>query len=172
MDIDPKTFPSRTFARFMAHNQLMADATGRPIVAAVQRLGGKTFTQEVVPDGQAPTITQDSGFQMGMSVNTTPLENVPQRDDLAQSAPTPPDELADCHLEALTAQQGIDETLFGEVVKNTINSNRFPELYQSCGTQEAAMEVEAVVAAEIVAAYRRIKQKQDCPIVQGLNKLL
>ena len=177
MDIDPKTYPSRTFTRFTARNQLLADATGRPIVSSVQRLGGKTYVQEAIPDGKAPSISQNpgdsaTGLHLGLSRSHPGLGNTPvgsnqdgaDANSLSEDSSLAPQNAAQC--------SGIDEALFEEVVKTTFNPNRFPDLYQSCGTQEAAFEVEAAVAAEIVAAYRQIKDKQDCPIVQSLNKLL
>lgn len=171
MDIDPKTYPSRTFARFTAHNQLMADITGQPIVASVQRLGGKTFTQEAIPDGEAPSVKSDSeasssAFQMNMSINVAGHQG---RD---RQAPGLSGDTPESDLETSLPGPSLDEALFAEIVKTTLNPTRFPDLYRSCGTQEAAMEVEAMVAAEIVSAYRRIKQNQDCSVVQGLNKLL
>ncbi len=66
----------------------------------------------------------------------------------------------------------LDEVLFEEIAQNTFNANRYPELYQSCGTRKAAKAVEARVAADLVATYKRIKRAQECPIVQSLNRLL
>jgi len=173
MDIDPKTYPSRNFVRFTAHNQLMADATGVPFMAAVQRLGGKTYTQEAIPNGEVPSITtKGGGLQMGMSLNTGCVESPPHPEEGEEKTSPFSNELSSLASDFVDQNEGIDEALFEEVVKNTINPNRFPDLYRSCGTQEAAMAVEAMVAAEIVSAYRRIKRKQDCPIVQDLNKLL
>lgn len=171
MDIDPKTYPSRTFARFTAHNQLMADLTGQPVVASVQRLGGKTFMQEALPDGEAPSVksgseASSSAFRMNMSVDMAGQQG---RD---RQAPDLSGETPESDLETSLLEPSLDEALFAEIVKTTLNPTRFPDLYRSCGTQEAAMEVEALVAAEIVSVYRRIKQNQDCSVVQGLNKLL
>lgn len=177
MDIDPKTYPSRTFARFTARNQLMADATGRPIMASVQRLGGKTYIQEAIPDGDAPSIAKDpsdfaTGLHLGLSISPTDLANTPGSSNQDRDGATSLNQEVSSESPNTSQSLGIDEALFEEVVKITFSPNRCPDLYQSCGTQEAAMEVEATVAAEIVAAYRQIKQKQDCPIVQSLNKLL
>lgn len=177
MDIDPKTYPSRMFARFTAHNQLMADVTGQTITSSVQRLGGATYMQQAIPDGDSPSISTDSsprsgGFRMGFSINPSSAEDTTRRVR---------GESHDCQpLGALSALEsgddclsnGIDEALFEEIVQTTFSPNRYPELYQSCGTQKAATEVETRVAAEIVAAYRTIKRKQDCLIVQSLNNLL
>lgn len=66
----------------------------------------------------------------------------------------------------------LDEDLFEEVAKTLFHADRYPELYQSCGTPKAAKAVEAKVAAELVATYLQIKLKQQCPIVKRLNALL
>lgn len=66
----------------------------------------------------------------------------------------------------------LDEVLFEEIVSTTFNKNRYPELYQSCGTQRAAKAVEARVAADLIDTYLQIKRKQKCPIVKRLNALL
>jgi hypothetical protein len=66
----------------------------------------------------------------------------------------------------------LDEVLFEEIAEITCSANRYPELYRSCGTQQAAKALETQVAAEMVAAYLQIKLKQRCPIVARLNALL
>jgi hypothetical protein len=176
MDIDPKTYPSRTFARFTAHNQLVADATGRTITASVQRLGGQTYMQEAIPDGEMPSLSQNpsgfaAGFTMGLSVKpTTPESTPPGSSDKDRNSPS--DQVSSLEPENQLSNSGLDEALFEEIVKTTLNPQQYPELYQCCGTQKAAMAVEDRVAAEIVTAYRFIKQKQACPIVQSLNQLL
>jgi hypothetical protein len=177
MDIDPKTYPSRAFARFTARTQLLSDAAGRPIVSSVQRLGGQAYVQKAVPDGEAPTISQDpggsaTGLRLGFSISPFNRGNTPIGSNQAWDAACAPN--GDTNLEPQDTSQrtGIDDALFEEVAKTALNPNRFPDLYQSCGSQQAAMEVEALVAAEIVAAYRRIKANQDSLIVQNLNQLL
>ncbi|MDJ0702921.1 MAG: hypothetical protein QNJ46_06530 [Leptolyngbyaceae cyanobacterium MO_188.B28] len=176
MDIDPKTYPSRVFARFTAHTQLTADATGQPITTAVQRLGGDTYSQQVIPDGESPAISTDSGsfaggFTRGLSANPTSAEDTTHGGNESQDSKSPMDPPSlESGNESPTC--GIDEALFEEIVQTLFNPNRCPELYHSCGTQKAAKEVEARVSADIVAAYRQIKRKQACPIVQRLNTLL
>lgn len=176
MNIDPTTYPSRTFARFTAHNQLMADATGQTIMASVQRLGGQTYVQEAVPDGEMPYRSQNpsgfaAGFSIGLSVKPTTPEATPLSSSDKNQNPTS-DQVSAVEPETQPSASDIDEALFDEIVKTALNPQRFPELYESCGTQKAAMAVEERVAAEIVTVYRAIKQKQACPIVQGLNQLL
>ena len=177
MDIDPKTYPSRMFVRFTAHNQLTADASGQTITVSVQRLGGDNYVQQAIPDGESPSLATDSGsfacgFRMGLSVNPTSAENTTQggKDESQDSKPS--GEPSGLMGGDKSPKCGIDEVLFEEIVQTLFNPNRYPELYHSSGTQKAATEVEARVAVEIVTAYRTIKQKQDCPIVQRLNSLL
>ncbi|MBE7380680.1 MAG: hypothetical protein F6J95_004645 [Leptolyngbya sp. SIO1E4] len=166
MDSDPKNYPSRMFIRFTARNQLIADATGRPIAAMVQRLGGDAYVQRVNPETEAPALAADDdadGFLEGVSLEMSP--------DLQTQSGTPETETGK------DASQGdvdccVDDALFAEIVKTTLNPSHHPELYQPCQTSQLAKAIEASVAAEIVATYRQIKRKQTCPIVQGLNKLL
>ncbi len=66
----------------------------------------------------------------------------------------------------------LDEALFEEIAKTTFHINHHPELYKSCGTQQAASQVEAHIAAEIVETYKQIKRRQEWAIVQRLNALL
>ena len=160
MDIDPTTYPSRTFVRFTAHNQLQADATGKPITAAIKRSGCGTYTQKAMPGGDFPPPISESdsgdGFDLGL---------------LMDSACSDDTETGGCAVAAATHE--FDNSLFEEIVKTTFSANRYPQLYQCCGTQKAAAEVEIKVATEIVSAYRRINQKQqDCLLVQRLNSLL
>ena len=159
MDIDPRNYPSRTFVRFIAQNQLQADATGQPIKAAIKRLGG-TYIQQAMPGGELPFLAADSnttggGISFGFSLDSSSTTSWE-----ADSYATNP------------SIDEVDADLFEEIVKTTFSPSRYPALYQSCGTQKAAAEVEAKVATEIVAAYRQISQKQDCLIVQRLNDLL
>ncbi|EKU97512.1 hypothetical protein Lepto7375DRAFT_6708 [Leptolyngbya sp. PCC 7375] len=177
MDIDPRTYPSRTFVRFTAHNQLQADATGVPVTASVQRLGGDSYTQQAIPDGDSPSIMHgSSGFSMGFSVSPAndenPIEEPTHGGGENDQTLMPFEEPADLECENQASISGVDEALFEDIIKTTINPNSCPELFQSCGTQEAAKALEARIAARIVAAYRKIKQQQDCPIVQRFNNLL
>lgn len=169
MEIDPKTYPSRSFIRFTAQNQILADLTGQPINTFVQRFGGESYVQQVTPGDQPNPKSSNSnnqGIDLRMGLSVTPVT---------------PDSLFDGHNLQNTSEQVsennpqesiFDEELFEEIAKVTFSPNRYPELYQSCGTQKAAAQVEAQVADEIVATYKRIKQQQECPIVQSLNSLL
>jgi len=66
----------------------------------------------------------------------------------------------------------LDEAFFEEIATTAFNAHRYPELYQSSGTQRAAKAVEARIAAELVETYKQIKLKKERPIVQSLNNLL
>ncbi|MGA7934185.1 MAG: hypothetical protein WCA35_11610 [Kovacikia sp.] len=81
-----------------------------------------------------------------------------------------PGDPADSISEALDSV--LDEALFEEIASTAFNTNRHPELYESCGTQRAAKAIEIRVAAEIVETYLQFKLKQRCPIVESLNALL
>ncbi len=173
MEIDASTYPSRAFIRFTAQNQLMADLTGRPITAMVQRLGGESYVQQVMPEDQPKTLHPDDsnlGFSLGMSVN--PVESNGSYGDSQVHAQTPLDPPGSEVPHNGSETEILDEALFEEIAKTSFSPNRYPELYQSCGTRRAAAAIEAQVAKEIVATYKQIKQKQQCPIVQGLNGLL
>ncbi|SRR5579883_2162553 len=50
MSIDPSTYPSRAFIRFMAQNQLRADLTGQSFTTSIQRSGGESYLQQVTPN--------------------------------------------------------------------------------------------------------------------------
>lgn len=130
MEIDPTTYPSRAFIRFMAQNQLKADLTGLSFTATVQRADGDAYVQSVEP--------------------SNPTESFSEAPEDAE----------------------LDEVLFEEIARTLFNSKRYPELYESCGTQKAAKALEAKVAAELVQSYLQIKRKQRCPIVERLNALL
>lgn len=175
MEIDPTTYPSRSFIRFTAQNQLVADLTGRPITVMVKRLGGESYTQQVTPVDQPDSDkadTPDLGFRFGLSLNMSQAEDPLSGDSQEPSPPPNAEDLAAVPTSETGEHPVLDEALFEEVAKITFSSNRYPELYQSCGTRRAAQAIEVQVANEIVAAYKQIKQKQDCPIVKRLNGLL
>ena len=179
MDIDPKTYPTRMFIRLVAHQQLLADATGQPISVMMQRSGREPYVQSLSPDADFPGQTSNSqdfvdglSFSMGASVNPTEAgAKDPKSFEDALSMPAQ-GQAIDPKQGQNTSSSEIDEALFADLVKNAFYPSRNPELYQSCGTAKAAAAVETRVIAEIVAAYRQIKSKQGCPVVQGLNKLL
>jgi hypothetical protein len=174
MDIDPRTYPTRMYIRFLAHQQLVADQTGQPITVLMQRLGREPYVQTITPGDEAPGLAPNAGNATGdpslrIGVSVTPTRDNTGADTFSADA-------AELNSPAPTATSGvdtaIDTALFDEIVQTLFNPTCHPELYQSCGTIAAAAELETQLAAEIVATYRQIKQQQDCPTVQSLNKLL
>jgi hypothetical protein len=174
MEIDVSTYPSRAFIRFTAQNQLIADLTGQPVHAMVQRLGGESYTQQVMPGNQPNMINpanSDLGLDLDISINHQSSAH-DLNGDIQASEQHSPAELISQADDRAFEEAILDETLFDEIAKTSFNPNRYPELYQSCGTRRAAAAIEAQVAAEIVAIYQQIKQQQQCSIVRGLNSLL
>ncbi|NER80844.1 MAG: hypothetical protein F6K42_14995 [Leptolyngbya sp. SIO1D8] len=181
MDSDPKNYPSRMFIRFTARNQLTADATGRPIAAMVQRFGGEAYVQRMIPENESSSssvaeggFSEDLGLEFSMdSIPSGDPTDHPLENNQAHVTPDKaPQVETDNTAVVPNADCCIDDALFSEIVKTTFNHSRYPELFQSCGTSQAAREVEAKVAADIIASYRQIKRRQSSPVVQGLNKLL
>jgi len=157
-DFDPNTYPSRRFIRFTAERQLMADATGQPNTMTIQRLGRSTYVQTFDPD---PSIG-DRGAEE--------LDDTEEEVPAAAPSATPMTE-AFAATDAPPAN-GIDETLFAEIVETVFQPNHHPELYQACATVTAAGQVEVDVATEIVEAYRHIKRNESSLRVQRLNRLM
>jgi hypothetical protein len=62
-------------------------------------------------------------------------------------------------------EQVIDERLFKEITQTTFSCH--PELYESCGTQSAAKELEDRITIELLAKYKQVKLIQN-----SLNQLL
>jgi len=172
MDIDPTVYPSRVFARLLAHTQLTADITGCPITISVQRLGEVAYDQNVIPGGepQLPS-TSSSHPTLGLRFNlSASLHSAPSSNSASPIHPLN-DAIVDSSSQARDSQ-GIDQALFEDVAKTVFSPNRYPDLYRSCGTRAAAAELEVKVATEIVATYKQIMDNRDCSTVQGLNDLL
>mgnify|MGYP006266819883 CR=1 FL=1 len=175
INFEPGTYPSRMFIRFTARNQLMADATGQPITAMVQRLGGGNSVQRAIPGGPSPIIAPNGqeqggtwGAELSMAAGSDDESVLPGADSQYLPGDGSSADGASCEVPTL----GIDEELFTEIVKTRFNAQCYPQLYRSCGTVEATRSLEYEVAAEIVETYRRIKQQQQSGIVQDLNRLL
>lgn len=98
---------------------------------------------------------------------TTMTQRLGEEHSVQEVTPGDPMEATD-----LPENATLDQALFEEIAQITFNSNRYPELYQSCGTRKAAKAVELRVAAELVATYKWIKRARECPIVQSLNRRL
>jgi hypothetical protein len=106
--------------------------------------------------------------QLLADITGSPISTFVQRmGEEASAQQVIPSEGSDTSLET-----SLDEELFEEVAQIVFNSNRYPELYESCGSKRAAAAVEARIADEFVETYKQIKQKQNCSLVQRLNSLL
>lgn len=149
MKIDASTYPSRAFIRFTAQNQLLADLTGRPITTVIQRHVGESYVQPVLPTNRADKTDQLASLGEPASQN-----------------------IAEGSKNTVSEPETLDEALFEEIARTSFSPNRYPELYQSCGTRRAAAAIEIQVANEIVAIYQQIKKQQRNPMVQNLNGLL
>jgi hypothetical protein len=164
--LDANRYPSRTFIRFTAHNQLLADLTGETVTASVQRWGGQTYLQTAQPGKALPSLSNQSGAETGQLTLEMALHRSTDPTPLSQStAPS----LSQANPAAPAA---IDESLFTEVTQTLFQVCRSPKLYQDCGSPEEARTVEGEVATEIIATYRKIKQNQASSIVQRLNQQL
>jgi hypothetical protein len=175
MEFDVRTYPSRTFIRFTAHNQLVADLTGHPITATVQRLGREGYVQQVTPNNKPSTVRLDHSepnVSFGMSVDIVGYGDNANPEHQDSNRKPEIEEMISDSTSTTSQTNGLDEALFEEIISITFNPNRYPELYQSCGTPKAAADVETRIATEIIETYKQIKLKQQCPIVQGLNGLL
>lgn len=176
MDFDLKTVPSRMFIRFVARKQLLVDMTGQATPVYIKRMGRNPFVQQLTPGGE-PTIWSSTrsdemdGSRMGVLLNRRSDRPNPKAENSGSSAFDGSD-APSSKIEPSTTAEDIDEELFKAIVDTTFTSSRHPELFQPCGTVEAATEVEARLITEIISAYRRIKAQQENPIIQRLNNLL
>ena len=180
------TYPSRSFIRFAARNQLIADLTGRGFPMVVKRFGGESYVQKITPSDQPETEQPNSNSaeinpaDFGISLDFGGPSEKSGASNFEQPSPEET-QAAESNGEAAPLGENcdpaqktgtIDDALLSEITKTLFNLNRSPELYQSCGTKGAAAAVEARIAEEIVETYKQIKLKQECPIVQSLNALL
>lgn len=163
--LDPKAYPSRTFIRFTARNQLLADLTGETVTATVQRAGEPTYVQIALPGKALPSLSNPSGTGAGHLTLGMTLHRSPDPGSL-------PQDTAAALREADPPTPTIDEDLFTEVTQTLFQVCRNPKLYQDCGSPEAARTMEGEVATEVIATYRKIKRNQASPIVQRLNQQL
>ncbi len=163
--LDANRYPSRTFIRFTAHNQLLADLTGETVTASVQQWGGQTYVQTAQPGKALPSLSNQSGAETGQLTLEMALHRSTDPTPLSQST-------APSLSQANPAAPVIDEDLFSEVTQTLFQVCRNPRLYQDCGSPEGARAVEGEVATEIIATYRQIKQNQASSIVQRLNQQL
>lgn len=66
----------------------------------------------------------------------------------------------------------LDRALLKDITLTLFESDRHPELYRPCQDILEATAIEEAIASEIVVTYLRIKQNEQHPAVQALNKLL
>lgn len=159
MDINPANYPSRMFIRFLAETQIVADSGNQVINMYVKRLNNKAFTLTATPGLQFPKVEsyREAGFNLDLSIK--PAE--------------PIDINASCEQENVSINYpSFDESLFEDICKTTFKAPYNKYLYQDCGNQEAAFSVEKEVAAEVIAAYRKIKKNSESSTIKSLNALL
>lgn len=170
-DFAPNPFPSRRFVRFIAHKQLIADATGITTTLKAQRYGKDTFHQQFTPGHPVPT----TGIESTRSVNE--LESIFAQD--SEGEVKMDGDRSGGHASPVSTLEShqpfsgnVDNSLFEDILKTTVTPENWPALYQACETPEDATALELKVAAAIVSTYRQIKFRQQDPVVQQLNQLL
>lgn len=138
-------YPTRSFIRFQAKNQIIADLAGEEITSFVQRPGASQEEGTVTPNPD--WLNHSSG-----------------------DAPDCPPQSSASNTAAMLLP--FDEALFSELAKTVFHPDRHPELYQPCDSQADAMAIENQVIAELVETYERIARNQTDERVQRLNALL
>lgn len=148
MHSDGKTYyPTRSFIRFQAKNQLIAEL-----------MKGQEFTvlSRLRDLGMAPI-----------------LESKPDDEDDSAEALNDRNNLATGALDtSATAPFSVDEELFAEISSTAFHSEHHPELYQGTSSQQDVMTIERAIANEIVSAYQRILNNRTDQDIQNLNALL
>lgn len=159
MDIDPANYPSRMFVCFLAETQLMADAGKQNINMYIKRLNNKKLILTAKPGLQLPIIEpyRQSGFSLNLPIKPAEPLNIN----------------ASCEQENVSINYpSFDKALFEDICETTFKALYNKDLYQDCGNQEAAFRVEKEVAAEVIAAYRKIKKNSESTTIKSLNALL
>ncbi|MGB3494279.1 MAG: hypothetical protein WBA57_16230 [Elainellaceae cyanobacterium] len=145
-------YPTRSFIRFQAKNQIIADLTGEKVTRFIER----------------PGIVQEQG---------TIEPNLDWIDSLIENPPPASGDAQECDPQAHPSGMpaaffSFDEALFSELAKTTFHPDRHPELYQPCTSQQKASEIEQQVTTELVESYERITRNQTDARVKRLNALL
>lgn len=167
MDAPANPFPTPLFVRFIAHQQLTADATGQITTLKAQRRGKGLFHWQFSP--HQPIKTQFGATEpWSEKLQSTSSQETRYRD---RDCPTLPNQPAP-HQSLTAATAAIDEPLFDDIFTTTITPQRWPQLYQASASPRAAIALELQAAAEVVATYRLIKFNQTSPLIQQLNDLL
>ncbi|MGJ3244954.1 MAG: hypothetical protein ACFE0I_02635 [Elainellaceae cyanobacterium] len=137
-------YPTRSFIKFAARSQLIANLTGQVFTTFVQRHGHETSKDLISPEA--------------------PLADA----ELADA-----ELLSDESRESTHAmEQALDNELFRDITNSAFHPEQHPELYEPCASVEMAADIENQIAAEIVETYQTIKCNQKRPMVQSLNALL
>lgn len=149
------TYPSRSFIRFQAKLQIIADSTGEHVVSFIQHPGVYIdrpvfrYDEDQPDNGPSPT---------DRDLNTSyPSKPQPAKFKAAVQS-----------IDALD----VNETLLNEIASTTFQPNRHPELYRGYSTPEEAAIIEQHVAAELIATYERIIINRADEQIQQLNSLL
>lgn len=159
MHINPANYPSTMFICFLAETQLVADSGNQVINMYVKRLNNKAFTLMATPGLQFPKVEsyREAGFNLDLSIKPAELIDIN----------------ASCEQENVSiSYPSFDESLFEDICKTTFKAPHNKYLYQDCGNQEAAFNVEKEVAAEVIAAYRKIKKNLESSTIKNLNALI
>jgi hypothetical protein len=137
-------YPTRSFIKFAARSQLIANLTGQVFTTFVQRYGHETSKDLISPE--------------------PPLADA----ELADAEPLSDEPRESTH----PMEQALDNELFRDITNSVFHPEQHPELYEPCDSVEMAADIENEIAAEIVETYQTIKFNQKSPMVQSLNALL
>ncbi|MGJ3253007.1 MAG: hypothetical protein ACFE0J_18030 [Elainellaceae cyanobacterium] len=136
-------YPTRSFIKFAARSQLIANLTGQVFTTFVQRHGHETSKDLISPEAPDDIELADTESLSDESHESThPME------------------------------QTLDNELFRDITHSVFHPEQHPELYEPCDSVEMAADIENQIAAEIVETYQTIKFNQKRPMVQSLNALL
>ncbi len=152
MHSDGKTYyPTRSYIRFQAKNQLIEDLMEGHLSTAVNHVGqsGVTFT-----------LNADVDISSDISPDSAQLNDSPELQDMGNINTWP------------TLKLPLDEGLFAEITSTTFHHDRHPELYQPNASMYDVAAIEQAIAIEIVSTYKQILKNRSDQHVQNLNALL
>lgn len=171
--LDSSLYPSRSFIRFSARNQLIADLTGQRFPMIVKRLGEDSYVQEISPSEQSKAEQSSSkinpgdiGLSLDFFSSSPPETQGAGGNDAGESLKD------ECNPTNDDEANTVDEHLLGEICATTFNPKRNPALYVPAPSKRITLMIEQSLVAEIVETYKEIKLKQKSVIVQQLNALL
>lgn len=141
-------YPTRSFIKFAARSQLIANLTGQVFTTFIQRHGHETSNDLISPEAAPSDIPSDIELADTESSIDEPHESTHPMD------------------------QSLDNDLFRDITNSVFHPEQHPELYEPCDSVEMAADIENQIAAEIVETYQTIKFNQKSPMVQSLNALL